>query len=634
MSTPEIDPLIGQPIGNYVVKSLLGTGGMGAVYLAEHPAIGRRVAIKVLAAHLSTHARLSERFLSEARALALIEHPNVIEIYDFGTLPDGRLFYVMELLKGLELGKVMNERGRLQADQVLPYLEQICHGLQATHEKGIIHRDLKPENIFVLQREQMVIKLLDFGIAKLQQVGAGGVSLTQTGMVMGTPLYIAPEQASGEVQKIGPQTDLYSLGVIVYWMITGRPPFYDETPALLLAQHISKDVPAMGAVYPPTPDGVARVVERCLAKQPGDRHGSARELAEAFAAAVEVEAEEQAARDAEIPAPEMVQAPSASTGEPVIEITSSLEEPGGVTGPPQPPPEFPATEAPAGDPDRTAPQLSPGVGPTSTLPASADAAHTVPAAGGGPSHVGLTIPVPMASEADLGATTPVPADEATLLDSQPQTTGAGEAFTPPPFEPAKTVGPSSSQITAELPETRAAIASASAEMEAGAIQHTQAQTTMRAAAGEMKQRKGVTVQTWILLGGLATALVLAGVLVFSSDRRSTPAVTQPPAAAEPPPDQGVPDGAQAADRGPAADRAAPRKARPARKSKPRSRKTPAAPARGGKPSPKFPDPFEDPGTPQPPAAPAVKPRPAPKPAPAKKPRPKKPKKIGEGTMEF
>ena len=164
MPAPIEDSLIGQPIGNYILKSLLGVGGMGAVYLAEHPAIGRRVAIKVLAAELSMHARLSERFLSEARALALIENPHVIEIYDFGKLPDGRLFYVMELLKGMELGKVMNQRGRLTAADVQPYLDQICRGLQATHEKGIIHRDLKPENIFVLNRDPMNIKLLDFGM--------------------------------------------------------------------------------------------------------------------------------------------------------------------------------------------------------------------------------------------------------------------------------------------------------------------------------------------------------------------------------------------------------------------------------------------------------------------------------------
>ncbi len=386
MPEAEQDALIGQPIGNYVVKSILGSGGMGSVYLAEHPAIGRRVAIKVLAAHLSTHARLSECFLSEARALALIEHPNVIEIYDFGTLPDGRLFYVMELLKGLELGKVMNQRGRLSPADVLPYLKQICHGLQATHEKGIIHRDLKPENIFVLDRESMVVKLLDFGIAKLQQVGmggaggGGGISLTQTGMVMGTPLYIAPEQASGEVQKIGPQTDLYSLGVIIYWMLSGKPPFFDETPALLLAKHISSEVPLIRSVFPSVPQGVAEVVESCLEKKPGDRPSSARELVLAFIGAVkEAEAEEE---DDQIPTPDEVESPTEINGEPVIEITSNLGEPeiletSGITGPPTRAPEAAASIA---DPDRTAPHLTPdsGTNPTSTMPGAGIASRTAP----------------------------------------------------------------------------------------------------------------------------------------------------------------------------------------------------------------------------------------------------------------
>ena len=163
MPAPIEDTLIGQPIGNYVLKSVLGVGGMGAVYLAEHPAIGRQVAIKVLAAELSVHARLSERFLSEARALALIENPNVIEIYDFGKLPDGRLFYVMEHLKGLELGKVMNQRGRLTAADVQPYLEQICRGPSATHDQGLVHRDIRQ-----IEPGQWIARQRDFDLIRAQ----------------------------------------------------------------------------------------------------------------------------------------------------------------------------------------------------------------------------------------------------------------------------------------------------------------------------------------------------------------------------------------------------------------------------------------------------------------------------------
>ena len=259
---------------------------MGAVYLAEHPRLARKVAIKVLARQLSADAQLAARFASEARAVTLIDHPNVIEVYDFGELADGRLYYSMAVLEGCELTDVITGEGKMSAAQIWPYLEQICAGLQAAHDQGIVHRDLKPENIFVLDREPLAVKLLDFGIARLAETQPG-VARTGTGLIMGTPLYIAPEQAAGQPEKICPQTDLYALGVMLFWMLAGRPPFTGNVAAMLLAKHISEAAPSVADFAPETPAPIAALLAQCLAKEPSQRPASAAALAAAFCAGLE-----------------------------------------------------------------------------------------------------------------------------------------------------------------------------------------------------------------------------------------------------------------------------------------------------------------------------------------------------------
>lgn len=279
----------GTKIGNYVLQSLIGKGGMGSVFLAEHPEIGRQVAIKFLSPHLSHQPGISDRFVSEAKAVSRIDHANIIHIYDFGRMSSGQLYYVMELLHGEELSATM-KRGVFEASEIAPYLGQICAGLFAAHRQGVVHRDLKPQNIFVLNRQPLALKILDFGIAKIIETEEGAGSLTATGAVLGSPLFISPEQAMGRPDLITAQTDIYSLGIILYWMLTGRPPFRDMPTALLMAKHIEVAPPPVRTFAPSVPEAVAKLVERCLAKDPAGRPESARTLFAEYVEACELDA--------------------------------------------------------------------------------------------------------------------------------------------------------------------------------------------------------------------------------------------------------------------------------------------------------------------------------------------------------
>jgi serine/threonine-protein kinase len=258
---------------------------MGSVYHAEHPEIGREVAIKILAEDLVQSGTSAERFLREARSMVRVKHPNVIEVYDFGRTDKGQLYYVMELLVGRDLAQILKSERSLPVAKVGALLEQICPALQAAHEAGVVHRDLKPANIFVLEGEPLRVKILDFGIAKLLEQPEGN-SATRTGMLLGTPHYMAPEQAAGEHRRIGPATDIYALGAILYELLSGRLPFDAEMMAVLLAQHIEKPPEPLRSVAPRVPEAVATLVDRCLAKAPEQRPPSAAALLETFSRAV------------------------------------------------------------------------------------------------------------------------------------------------------------------------------------------------------------------------------------------------------------------------------------------------------------------------------------------------------------
>ncbi len=278
--------LIGTGIGNYQVISMLGAGAMGEVYLGEHPQIGRRVAIKVLINALANNQAMAERFMSEARAVNKINHPNIIQIFDFGQLADGRLYYTMEYLEGRELKHILKERAPLSLQSTADVLRQIAGALQAAHAMGIVHRDLKPENIFVVENEQgFTVKILDFGIAKLLEPGMGASHRTSTGMIMGTPLYMSPEQAAGDVNKISAQSDIYALGVIAYQMLSGHLPIDAPTTAQILAMHITEPPTPLADAAQGIPPEVATVVEGTLAKEPELRPRTSQEFYQSFARA-------------------------------------------------------------------------------------------------------------------------------------------------------------------------------------------------------------------------------------------------------------------------------------------------------------------------------------------------------------
>ena len=280
----EVDALVGVRLGNYEIEAFIEKGGMGSVYRAVHPELGKKAAVKVLSKEVADTGNATDRFVVEAKLVARIDHRNVINVFDFGKLDDGRLYYTMEYVKGQTLTEILETRGRLPPAEVISYLEPICAALQVAHDMGVVHRDLKPDNIMVIGDDPRELRVLDFGIAKLLESTDTDSLNTTMGTVMGTPLFIAPEQAGGQIDRICPATDLYSLGVILYLMLSGETPFFDKAVGILMAMHIKDAPPLLLDKAPDVPPGIARLVHRCLAKAPEDRPTSAREIADVYAA--------------------------------------------------------------------------------------------------------------------------------------------------------------------------------------------------------------------------------------------------------------------------------------------------------------------------------------------------------------
>jgi serine/threonine-protein kinase len=275
--------LIGQMIGGrYIVRSVLGEGGMGTVFEAEHVGLGRAVAVKVLHPHQLKKKVSVKRFHQEARAAGAIGHPNICEVYDLGTLDDGSPYLVMEKLVGETLADRIASEGWLPFEDVIEILTQVLSGLVAAHEKRIVHRDIKPENVFLTRRVGCppVAKILDFGVSKMMYPGGEhdeDMDLTRTGMVMGTPFYMSPEQARGD-RNLDARVDLWACGVILYESITGRRPFMAANYNALLMQILTTPPRPARELRPALPPGFDLVLARALERDRGKRYQSATEL--------------------------------------------------------------------------------------------------------------------------------------------------------------------------------------------------------------------------------------------------------------------------------------------------------------------------------------------------------------------
>ncbi len=278
----------GTLVGEYQVLDRIGEGGMGTVYSAVHPIIGKKVAIKVLAGRLANNKNAIRRFVLEARAVNDIRHPGLVDIFSFGQLTDGRHYYVMEYLDGRNLGDVLRERICLPVAEVIPIFLEVGEALVAVHAKGIVHRDLKPENILLLSSPQpggQKTKLVDFGLAKLVEgvpahLSNGGPR-TAAGVNVGTPHYMSPEQCRG--LKVDARADLYSLGILLYETLTGRLPFDGATPLDIWQAHVEKaPVPPSDICYETIGPAMNAIILRLLAKQPEHRFQNASEFCAAL----------------------------------------------------------------------------------------------------------------------------------------------------------------------------------------------------------------------------------------------------------------------------------------------------------------------------------------------------------------
>jgi serine/threonine protein kinase len=282
------DPFIGRDIlnGQFQILQKIGSGGMGAVYKALQPEMNRMVGVKILHPKLANRKDLVSRFRREARAMSQLTHPNTVKVFLYGELEDGSLYIIMEFLEGKNLNQTVRGEGPFPMERALPVLIQACGALDEAHKAGIIHRDLKPENIFLVQSGGLrdYAKVLDFGLAKVgeRQMRPGSVILTQEGMVFGTPEFMSPEQAQGK--PLTPGSDIYSLAVILYEVLTGKLPFDAKSAMDYIQLHVTgRPTPlnqrVAGKTFPPL---LEHIIDRALAKRPEDRFNSAAEFATAM----------------------------------------------------------------------------------------------------------------------------------------------------------------------------------------------------------------------------------------------------------------------------------------------------------------------------------------------------------------
>lgn len=283
LNRPRPEGAAPRQIGQYRLLALLGTGGMGEVYLAEHRRLKRLCAIKLIRPERTRDAQILARFEREVRATAQLSHWNTVKIFDYGRTDDGTLYYAMEYLPGMNLEEMLQVDGRQPAERVIHLLRQACQALREAHAAGLIHRDIKPANLFVAECGGVydVVKVLDFGLVKVV-AEIPSARLTQHGALSGTPHFMSPEQASG-LDEVDQRSDIYSLGAVAYTLLCGRPPFDSSHPLEVLIAHARDEVRPPSAIWPDVPVDLENVVLCCLAKKPEDRYQDMHDLEQALA---------------------------------------------------------------------------------------------------------------------------------------------------------------------------------------------------------------------------------------------------------------------------------------------------------------------------------------------------------------
>jgi len=304
----EEDELIGRTIGSFVVTHPLGKGGMGAVYAAEHPVIGSRVAIKFLHPQYSADKKIVDRFFNEARAVNVIGHDNILKILDLNVTEDNRHYFIMEFLIGKPLQKLVEAGKPVPLSETGPILLQFCEALEAAHAHQIYHRDVKPDNVYLIVHKgrKNFVKVVDFGIAKLTGSDGASTGQTQTGMVMGTPAYMSPEQAGGMGNLIDARSDIYSTGAMMYQLATGRLPFPGSSFGEVLIGHLQQTPPAPRELNPDIPEAYEAVILKALAKKQDERQQTMRQLHDEIKAVMDslgISAELPRALESDLPPP-------------------------------------------------------------------------------------------------------------------------------------------------------------------------------------------------------------------------------------------------------------------------------------------------------------------------------------------
>ncbi len=271
-------------LGQYQLKEPIGRGGMGEVFLGEHLMLRRKCAVKLIRSDHKTDATSMARFEREVKAMASLTHWNTVEVFDYGLAEDGTFYYVMEYLPGMSLQELVDRYGPLSPARTVYFLRQICDALQEAHAIGLIHRDIKPSNVIASERGgiQDVAKVVDFGLVQSVGIQAGETRLTMQGVVLGSPPYMSPEQAMGK-DHIDNRTDIYSIGGLAYFLLTGRPVFERETPMQILMAHVYEPIPSLSEHRFDIPEDLETIIKKCMNKDPKDRFQNVESLEEALA---------------------------------------------------------------------------------------------------------------------------------------------------------------------------------------------------------------------------------------------------------------------------------------------------------------------------------------------------------------